>query len=301
MDLNNNEAAQIANFVQFAYNMFSAGVPIPPADPGIAAAGFDLLYYLNGSDFDVVKFYGFIAASKTNPGEFVLSIRGTENPAEWLLDFIALPVPFTPAPDAGFVALGFLSIFNSFLFIDKTGASMTLSGAVTQMATSAPIRKLTVVGHSLGGALATLAAAELAINNVAGSQSVLTSYTFGSPRVGLLDFAASFNKAVTTTFRIWNTLDIVPEVPAFPFIHVAGVGDGILQTQQQMSTLVFTPACEHHLTSYLWLLDPADFPLDTACNQAAHPVLAAVALTEPAAVDIVGSGRALRKAACGRL
>jgi hypothetical protein len=215
MDLNNKEAAQIANFVQFTYNRFSAGVLTPPADPGIASAGFDLLCYLNGSDFDAVKFYGFIAVSKTNPGEFVLAVRGIENPAEWLLDFIALPVPFTPAPDAGFVALGFLSIFDSFRFIDKTGASMTLSRAVTQMAASAPIQKLTVVGHSLGGALATLAAAELAINNVAGSQTVLTSYTFGSPRVGLLDLPPRLIRPLRPLFESGIRCISCPRYPRF--------------------------------------------------------------------------------------
>jgi triacylglycerol lipase len=300
MDLDTKQVAQIANFVQFAYNMFAAGGLTPPLDPGIAAAGFDLSFYLTASDFDDRRFYGYIAASSANPGDVVMAIRGTEDPAEWLLDFLALPVPFTPAPDAGFVALGFLSLFNSFELVDKTGNSMTLSAAAAQMATATPFQSFLVVGHSLGAALATLAAAELAINNLGGVREVLTVYTFASPRVGLLDFAASFSDAVKTSFRIWNTLDSVPEVPTFPYIHVSGLGDAIVQTEQQLSTLAFTPACEHHLTSYQWLLDPASFPLGVLCAQSTHPALRA-ALKIPVELETNTSGRVLRKAARGWL
>lgn len=296
MDLDTKDAAQTANFVQFAYKMFAAGGLTPPPDPGIAAAGFHLLFYVTALDFEDRKFYGYIAASDADPGNIVMAIRGTEDPAEWLLDFLAAPVPFTPFPDAGFVASGFLSIFDSFQLVDKTGASMTLTAAVEQMAEATPFQKFLVVGHSLGAALATLAAAHLAIKNIANVQKVLTSYTFASPRVGLLDFAASFNNAVNTSFRIWNTLDIVPEVPTFPYIHVSGLGDPIAQTEPQLSTLVVTPVCEHNLESYQWLLDPADFRLGAPCTQAVHPALKA-ALAAPATPT---PGHVLRKAAAGR-
>ena len=110
------------------------------------------------------------------------------------------------------------------------------------------------------------------------------------PRVGLLDFAASFNQAVPTSYRIWNTLDIVPQLPTFPFIHVSGLGDGIVQTLAQLETLVATPACEHHLTSYQWLLDAANFSLDPGCGEVSlHETAAAMALT-------VGHGPAQQKA-----
>jgi hypothetical protein len=301
MDLDNRQAAQTANFVQFAYNMFSIGGLMPPPDPGIAAAGFDLLMYINATDFDQKEFYGYVAVSKTDPGKLIMAIRGTEDPAEWVLDFIALPVPFTPIPDAGFVALGFLSIFNSFELIDRNGTSRSLAGAISMLAAANPITSLTVVGHSLGSALATLAAAELAINNVGGVRAALTIFTFASPRVGLLDFAASFNNAVNTSFRIWNTLDIVPEVPTFPYIHVSGLGDAIVQTEQQLATLLFTPACEHNLTSYQWLLDPADFAPPADCTQAGHPAVVTAAVATSTGAAAPNPARVLRKAASGRV
>ena len=303
MDLDNKQAAHIANFVEFAYNMFDVGGLTPPPDPGIAAAGYELLYYIDAFDFDTKVFYGYVASSVANPGDIIIAIRGTRHPAEWVLDFLAIPVPFTAFPSAGFVALGFQSIFDTFEFIDRNGASITLSSAIAAIAAATPIKQVTVIGHSLGSALATLTAADIALNNLSGARNGLQIYTFASPRVGLLDFAAAFNAAVPTSFRVWNTLDIVPEVPPFPYIHVSGLSDAIVQNEQQLSTLVFSPVCEHVLTSYLWLLDAADFPLPADCSQATHPALlahAAHAGVAPAAV-VPNSARVLRKAMAGRL
>ena len=291
MSLDKKKAAQKANFVDFAYNMFAPGVLRPPADPGIAKAGYQLLYYLTANDFHSREFYGYIAGSTKSPGKYVLAIRGTETLAEWVLDLASIPVFFQPAPDAGLVALGFQSIYVTFTFTDASGAGKTLTQVVTELAAAgAGIKEFLIVGHSLGGALATLAAAELAILNPVDVRSKLAIYTFGSPRVGLLDFAASFNQAVPTSYRIWNTLDIVPQLPTFPFIHVSGLGDGIVQTLAQLETLVATPACEHHLTSYQWLLDAANFSLDPGCGEVSlHETAAAMALT-------VGHGPAQQKA-----
>jgi hypothetical protein len=68
-------------------------------------------------------------------------------------------------------------------------------------------------GHSLGAALATLAAARHAPTAL---------YTFGSPRVGDADFAASLNDIADTIHRIVNGNDIVTTLlpESFGFQHV---------------------------------------------------------------------------------
>lgn len=63
-----------------------------------------------------------------------------------------------------------------------------------------------VTGHSLGGALATLAA--LHIGHLKNCQPIV--YTFASPRVGNSGFARYFEKMVGNSFRIANTEDMVP-------------------------------------------------------------------------------------------
>ncbi len=70
-----------------------------------------------------------------------------------------------------------------------------------------------ITGHSLGGALAQIAAAVL------GSDQVAACYTFGSPRVG----NAYFDLWVKVpSYRVMNYADIVPEVPPPIFYRHSG-------------------------------------------------------------------------------
>ena len=258
MALDKKAAAQKANFTNYAYTMFDTGLLQP--EPGdLTSAGYDLLFWINGKDFSTKTFYGYIAVSKSNPGEYVLAVRGTRTFQEWLLDFAVLPVPFQGAHNGGFVALGFHGIFETLEFIEKaTGEVMSLTHAAGKLAN---VKSLLVTGHSLGAALATLTGAFLALNNTAGLKDKIDVTTFASPRVGLLDFALAFNHNVKNSHRIWNVLDIVPEFPTFPFIHVNGFGDKLNQGETQLSRLRITPQCEHNLRNHQWLLDSADFAI----------------------------------------
>jgi hypothetical protein len=77
---------------------------------------------------------------------------------------------------------------------------------------------LLVTGHSMGGALASLAAIDLA-NTVR-----VTCVTFGSPRVGNGRFSTMFgDKLGERHWRVFHELDPVPMVPMDPFYtHLAG-------------------------------------------------------------------------------
>ena len=69
---------------------------------------------------------------------------------------------------------------------------------------------LLIAGHSLGGALATMAAASLQDNNF----NVAGLYTFGQPRVGDLTFIRQLNRNLSgRVFRFVNNNDVVPHVP----------------------------------------------------------------------------------------
>jgi len=80
-----------------------------------------------------------------------------------------------------------------------------------------PTRKVWFTGHSLGGALATLAAARALADRDRGRLDGL--YTFGSPRVGDEDFADSFRRMLAerglTYYRFVNGEDVVAAVPHF--------------------------------------------------------------------------------------
>ena len=81
-------------------------------------------------------------------------------------------------------------------------------------------RTLWVTGHSLGGALATLAVARLRQEK---DYPVNGLYTFGSPRVGNDNFTDNFDDDFEDfTFRFVNDNDVVPHVPRgdMNFSHV---------------------------------------------------------------------------------
>ena len=70
---------------------------------------------------------------------------------------------------------------------------------------------LWLTGHSLGGAMATLAASEL----IHADEPFYGVYTFGQPRCGDRDFARTFNnEAKSRFFRFQNNNDIVTRIPA---------------------------------------------------------------------------------------
>jgi triacylglycerol lipase len=75
------------------------------------------------------------------------------------------------------------------------------------------------VGHSLGGAVATLLAA-----HYAGRGKIVRLYTFGSPRVGALGSQIAMERRVgkDNIYRVAHDLDPISLIGPFPYIHVNG-------------------------------------------------------------------------------
>jgi hypothetical protein len=76
------------------------------------------------------------------------------------------------------------------------------------------VHQIYVTGHSLGGALATLAIPDI-LNNTKFTKDKITIYTFASPRCGDSTFAEKFKEKGVKHWRIANTEDFVTTLP-FP-------------------------------------------------------------------------------------
>lgn len=107
---------------------------------------------------------------------------------------------------------GFNSCFNSILpdirkFVTEHGGK---------------VNNIHCVGHSLGGALATMTADWVHANT--GSRALL--YTFGSPRVGQVQFSQNVTKRLPNEgiYRAHHKTDVVTMVPVWPFMHVPEPG-----------------------------------------------------------------------------
>lgn len=143
--------------------------------------------------------FGFVVKEDAS-GSILISIRGTQTPAEWLADFVPVPVPFFESPGMGLVHVGFA------VFYHKVRGSIQAA-----LRTLDPATRITVVGHSLGGAMAILCAADIERNM--GKKNVDVC-TFGGPRTGKIDFRIRFNREISKCFRVVNARDIVPHVPS---------------------------------------------------------------------------------------
>lgn len=156
----------------------------------LADAGFKKTELLNCKDGT----QGFVTV---RPGEYaVLAFRGTEtNKADILKD---LNARFLETP-SGRAHRGFTSAYEDNekpirAALDK----LLIDGDGNQI-------PLFVTGHSLGGAIATVATQELEE-----SYSVAACYTYGSPRVGTSEWSQSVKSPL---YRIVNGADGVPLVP----------------------------------------------------------------------------------------
>jgi hypothetical protein len=124
----------------------------------------------------------------------LLAFRGTSNPGQWIRDLRILPV----SHPWGSVHAGFRS------GIDIAELDLTAFEAVAKTA-----KHVWITGHSLGGALAVMAAARMKIHGI---DTAL--YTYGQPRVGLGNFAQYFlSQLPENLIRFVNQSDIVPRVP----------------------------------------------------------------------------------------
>lgn len=119
---------------------------------------------------------------------------------------------------AGLVHVGFSHIFSSMrLDLDRFISQ--------QMADREnPVQTIHCIGHSLGGAVATLAA-DWAKRT---THKNVVLYTFGAPKPGFEGFAKNFTTKLSpeNVHRVYHATDPVPMVPLYPFTHPPVPGCG---------------------------------------------------------------------------
>lgn len=250
-----NQAIKYANLVRIAY------LVEPDKDYGestigqVNATGYTYQQTIYGSELATeidpnlgkVVSFGFTARSAS--GEFVAVIRGTDSIWDWIHDASFLMLPCAIDKATGMTEDGFSSVYRS-LRTARSGG-MAVASAIGSALADGGATSVTVTGHSLGAALATLLALDVALNTPCKNP---TSYTYASPRVGDHIFASSYNSVVPYTYRIANRQDIVPQVPPIlplPYEHP----NTVYELNPPQGKVFATLPCMHALTSYLWLMD----------------------------------------------
>ncbi len=222
---------RLAGYVQGVDSLFPAALQI---DPGHRTC------------------YGYVLETDD---EVVVAIRGTDGIEEWIENGLFLPTqyqPVVPLPVGGpsvSVEHGFWQIYGTLEMEPADGGERgTLAGSVVARLGD---RRLTVVGHSLGAALATYLAADLAAHVPA---IRLRACLFASPRTGNRAFADLFDRLVPS-YRLFNySLDVVPRVPFGPD-YVALARATVITPEQSESRIRFGVTCNHHVVCYCAMLD----------------------------------------------
>ncbi|CAJ1396703.1 unnamed protein product [Effrenium voratum] len=122
-----------------------------------------------------------------------IAFRGTSNLMNVITDLTVRLVPYLAG--TGHVHQGFLDAY------------MSLHPQILDFLQQHPGADLLITGHSLGGALATLCAADFA------RARQVECVTFGSPRVGDEAFGALYRSSVKRSARVVNKFDPVPRTP----------------------------------------------------------------------------------------
>lgn len=143
-------------------------------------------------------------------GELIVALRGTQSTSDW---FSNINIGMVPGPNGSMVHAGFWAIYSSF--------RQELGRIVTREAPN----HIHFVGHSLGGALASLAAVDFLGGGTVGG----SLYTFGSPRVGSIAMTSTMKRCLpaTNVRRVYAISDPVPMIPMLPFLHYSGGSIGI--------------------------------------------------------------------------
>ncbi|KAH8710197.1 Alpha/Beta hydrolase protein [Phaeosphaeriaceae sp. PMI808] len=151
---------------------------------------------------------GYVAVDHTNK-MIVVAFRGSTSIDAWRTNF-EFDTTDTDICSGCTAHRGFWSSW-----ID---ARDRVTPAVKQASTTNPSYRIAVVGHSLGGAIASLAAAQL--RNYGLSVSL---YNFGSPRIGGTKISDYISSQPGGNFRITHWNDPVPKLPLLTmgYVHIS--------------------------------------------------------------------------------
>lgn len=147
-------------------------------------------------------------------GRIVVSFRGTANIEDWMKDFDYSQTTYPYADAYGVdtttecIHSGF---YDSWGELGTDGLTTTLSELFSKYSGS----DVLVTGHSLGGAIAQIAALDFKLSPVYQQYSIgaVNVITFGSPRWARDDLASVYDQVIDSNWRLTNEKDIVPTVP----------------------------------------------------------------------------------------
>eukprot|EP00884_Botryococcus_braunii_P001515 jgi/Botrbrau1/11364/Bobra.0038s0112.1 len=198
-------------------------------------------------------------------GTIIVAFRGTASVQNAMADLRAWQTIHPPSRGSIIrkpkVHEGFLKSWHANGLAERVVSRIMEILKAPDMHTAHP--RIIFTGHSLGGALATLAAYDVAAQMQAEHiEAHVTVYTFGQPRVGNHAFAEDYTLMVPDAWSIINDQDIVSRGAKFLVLYKRGgqrviinaLGDMIVRPTPLEVSLQLTPGggsvSQHYLGSY---------------------------------------------------
>ncbi|KAH7928461.1 alpha/beta-hydrolase [Leucogyrophana mollusca] len=174
---------------------------------------------LTGGDGDAIQYY-YVGYWPTE-NSVVVAHQGTD-PTQFLSDLTDVDIPMENLDPTLFPGVdSSVEVHSGFANEHAQTASIILA-EVKSLISQYSASTVTLVGHSLGGALAELDCLFMALNLP--SDIAIKGRTYGTPRVGNPAWATLFDATISDFQRINNEKDIIPIVPGrfLGFSHVYG-------------------------------------------------------------------------------
>lgn len=147
-------------------------------------------------------YVGFaISSEKAN----IIAFRGTQTQLEWWRNLQATQNDYNDPITGDYYG----KVHQGYFKIVREKIGKNLIEIIRQLDPTIPCY---ITGHSLGGAVATLSAMEIALN-VPEIREQIQLYTYAAPRIGDRDFAEAHSRLIPNSYRVVNLSDSVPLVP----------------------------------------------------------------------------------------
>ncbi|KGN44760.1 phospholipase A1-Igamma2, chloroplastic [Cucumis sativus] len=274
-----SEGYQVTRFLYATGNTQMPNLFIKPRFPKLWSTRANWIGYVAVSDEETSKRLG--------RRDILIAWRGTVTRLEWVADMTNILNPISSrkiqCPDPSVkVEFGFLDLYT-----DKDEECEFCKYSAREQILAEMKRLLekykeeevsiTITGHSLGSALATLSAydiAETGLNKTSAGRDVhISVFSFGGPRVGNMRFSERMNDLGVKVLRVVNIHDIVPKSPGlflneklppwllkmttwlpWSYVHV-GVELELDHLESPYLRRSTDAGCSHNLEAHLHLLD----------------------------------------------
>ncbi|KDR85996.1 hypothetical protein GALMADRAFT_85203 [Galerina marginata CBS 339.88] len=202
------DLAGLTPFTQFARAAYCPTNALRNWSCGDACkANSDFQPTLVGGDGNIVQIF-FVGFSPSQ-NSIIVAHEGTD-PTQLLADLTDIDILMTTLNSKLFPGVSSSVQAHQGFVNEHSLTASTILNEVKRLMSVKNTKNVTIVGHSLGGALAELDSLFLTLNIPSAS---IKAVTFGTPRVGNPAFVQLFDAKVPNFKRINNELDIVPIVP----------------------------------------------------------------------------------------